>query len=104
MAYSDTTDQLPGENWAQSHSFGAETLQRPADASELRELILRGGPIRALGTRHSFTDLADTTGRLVSIERFPTDLVIDEDARTASFAPGIRYGNLATALEERGWA
>jgi xylitol oxidase len=104
MAYSDSTDQPAGQNWAQSHSFGAEIVQRPADAAELRELILRGGPVRALGTRHSFTDLADTTGRLLSIERFADDLVIDEDARTASFSPGIRYGDLATKLQARGWA
>ena len=104
MAYSDTTDQAAGQNWAQSHSFGAQTVQRPADATELRELILRGGPVRALGTRHSFTDLADTTGRLISIERFADDLVIDVDARTASFSPGIRYGDLATQLQARGWA
>ena len=104
MAYSDSEDQPAGQNWAQSHSFGALTVQRPADASEVRELILRGGPIRAVGSRHSFTDLADTVGRLVSLDRFEPDLVIDEDARTASFSPGLRYGDLATALQGRGWA
>jgi xylitol oxidase len=104
MAYSDSTDQPAGQNWAQSHSFGASTVQRPADAAELRELILQGGPVRALGTRHSFTDLADTTGRLLSVERFADDLVIDEEAQTASFAPGIRYGDVATQLQARGWA
>jgi xylitol oxidase len=104
MAYSEIEDQAPGENWARSHSFGAQVVQRPADATELRELVLRGGPVRALGTRHSFTDLADTSGRLVSIERFPTDLVIDEDARTASFSGGVRYGDLAEQLQARGWA
>jgi xylitol oxidase len=104
MAYSDSEDRPAGQNWAQTHSFGAETVQRPADAAEVRELILRGGPVRALGTRHSFTDLADTPGRLISLERFSADLVIDEDARTASFAPGLRYGDLATELQARGWA
>jgi alditol oxidase len=104
MAYSDSHNQAAGANWAQSHSFGAEVVQHPADAAEVRELILRGGPVRALGTRHSFTDLADTAGRLISLDRFADDLVIDEDARTASFAPGLRYGDLATQLQARGWA
>jgi alditol oxidase len=104
MAYSDSEDQPAGQNWAQSHSFAALAVQRPADASEVRDLILRGGPIRALGSRHSFTDLADTVGRLVSLERFAADLVVDEDARTASFSPGLRYGDLATQLQARGWA
>jgi xylitol oxidase len=104
MAYSDTEDQPAGQNWAQSHRFAALTVQRPADAAEVRELVVRGGPIRALGSRHSFTDLADTAGRLVSLDRFEVDLVIDEDANTASFSPGLRYGDLATQLQARGWA
>jgi xylitol oxidase len=104
MAYTERADRPTGANWAESHTFGATALQRPANASELRELILAGGPVRALGSRHSFTDLADTTGRLISLDRFATDLVVDEDARTASFAPGIRYGELATLLQARGWA
>jgi alditol oxidase len=104
MAYSDSMDQPAGQNWAQSHSFAALTVRRPQNASELRELILAGGPLRALGSRHSFTDLADTAGRLVSLDRFEPDLVIDEDARIASFSPGVRYGDLATGLQARGWA
>ena len=104
MAYSDTEDQPPGQNWAQSHRFAALAVGRPADARELRELVLRGGPIRALGSRHSFTDLADTAGRLVSLDRFEPDLLIDEDAGTASFSAGLRYGDLATRLQARGWA
>jgi alditol oxidase len=104
MAYSDSENRPAGANWAQSHNFGAQIVQRPGDAAEVRELILQGGPVRALGTRHSFTDLADTSGRLISLDRFPDDLEIDEDARTASFAPGLRYGDLATLLQARGWA
>lgn len=93
-----------GENWAQSHRFGATSLLYPTSAAEVRGAILAGGPVRALGSRHSFTDLADSPGRLVSLERLPVDLVVDTDARTASFSPGIRYGDLASLLQERGWA
>jgi xylitol oxidase len=104
MAYSNIEDQQAGQNWARSHSYGAGVVHRPADAGELHELILRGDQVRALGSRHSFTDLADTSGSLISLDRFEPDLVIDEEARTASFSAGIRYGDLATALNDRGWA
>ena len=104
MAYSDSNDQPAGQNWARSLNYGAVTLHRPADAAELAELVRRGDRVRALGSRHSFTDLADTSGSLVSLDRFEPDLDIDEDARTASFSAGIRYGDLATLLTERGWA
>jgi xylitol oxidase len=104
MAYDADNDRPAGMNWAGSHTYEAVGVQRPANAEELRELVLRGDRVRALGTRHSFNDLADTSGTLISLERFETDLVIDEGARTASFAPGLRYGDLATLLTERGWA
>ena len=104
MAYNDAEDRPSGVNWADSHTYGAASVQRPADPSEVRELILRGGRVRALGSRHSFNDLADTSGHLVSLERFATDLVIDARAQTVSFAPGLRYGDLATQLQDAGWA
>jgi xylitol oxidase len=104
MPYNVEEDRPAGHNWADSHDYVAQSVSRPADAGEVREIILAGGKVRALGSRHSFTDLADTSGRLVSLDRFATDLVIDEQALTASFSPGVRYGELATALTERGWA
>jgi xylitol oxidase len=104
MPYNDAEDRPAGTNWADSHTYVSAGVERPADAGEVRELIQRGGKVRALGSRHSFNDLADTTGHLVSLERFETDLVIDEEARTASFAPGLRYGDLAAQLNSRGWA
>ncbi len=104
MPYNNEYDVPSGTNWAESHTYLAAGVHRPADAAEVRELVLAGGRLRAIGTRHSFTDLADTPGSLVSLDRFETDLVIDADTRTASFAPGLRYGELATVLNDRGWA
>jgi xylitol oxidase len=104
MAYVDANNISAGANWAESHRYQAQTLQQPSTPGEVQELVLAGGPVRALGSRHSFTDLADTTGRLISLQRLELDLVIDEDARTASFSAGARYGELGTALQARGWA
>jgi len=67
-------------------------------------LVRGGGPVRALGTRHSFTDLPDTTGTLVSIAGIEDPPVLDETARTVDVPAGIRYGELAQWLHRRGWA
>jgi xylitol oxidase len=104
MAGSESTNTDAGFNWAGSHWFGARAVVHPASAAEIVELVRAGEPLRALGSRHSFTDLADTTGTLVSLDGLETDLVIDADARTAAFSPGIRYGELATQLQASGWA
>ncbi|NEM89805.1 FAD-binding protein [Galbitalea soli] len=93
-----------GSNWAEVYDYRAAALERPTSVDEVIRLVERGTPLRALGSRHSFNDLADTTGALVDLAGLPVDLVIDEEARTASFGAGVRYGELAALLEGRGWA
>jgi xylitol oxidase len=91
-------------NWAGNHTYAAQRLVRPQTVEELQELVARGEHVRALGTRHSFTDIADTTGTLVSLERIPPDPIIEPAQRIVSVGGGASYGALATALEEQGWA
>lgn len=68
--------------------------------------------VRALGSRHSFTDLTDIAdadggadgGVLVSGVDLPTTVEVDESARTARVAAHAAYGDVATRLQETGWA
>jgi hypothetical protein len=48
-----------GENWARSYTYRARSLARPRTIDELQEVVAGSSLIRGLGTRHSFTDLAD---------------------------------------------
>jgi xylitol oxidase len=57
-----------------------------------------------LGSRHSFNDIADTTGDLVSMARMPRVIEIDANARTVTVDGGIRYGELCQQLHEAGYA
>jgi xylitol oxidase len=57
-----------------------------------------------VGTRHSFNDLADTTGTLISVQGIDADPVLNPRARTVTVGAGATYGALASWLEERGWA
>jgi alditol oxidase len=98
------TTEAPGANWAGIYDYQAAGVLHPVDAGEVVAIVARGTKVRALGTRHSFSDLADSEGELVSIDRFQPDVVIDEGAQTASLSGGIRYGDLATVLQDRGWA
>jgi xylitol oxidase len=99
----DTTTDV-GSNWAGNYSYRAGALLRPTTVEELADLIRRGTPLRALGSRHSFTDIADTTGDLVSLENFDAAIEINADAQSVSASAGIRYGDLAEALQAEGWA
>ena len=99
---------VAGENWAGSHVFAAPALLEATTVAEVQDAVAAaatsGGRIRALGTRHSFTDLADTTGTLVTVTSIDPDPVLDVTARTVTVGGGIRYGVLAAWLEEQGRA
>lgn len=92
------------KNWAGNYEYRAASVARPRSVEELRDLVLGAPEVRALGTRHSFNDLADTPGLLISTGDLPGDIRIDEAARAVTVGGGVRYGDLAQALQEAGWA
>ncbi len=93
-----------GSTWAGSWDYRAAHLVTPSSIEALQDLVARTPRIRPLGSRHSFTSLADTTGVLVSLRDIPHDLVIDEVNETVTFSAGMLYGEVAAALEAHGWA
>jgi xylitol oxidase len=60
--------------------------------------------LRALGSRHSFNDIADTTGDLVSLRRMPRIFELDRVAGTVTVDGGVRYGELCEPLNDAGFA
>ncbi|WP_062070085.1 FAD-binding protein [Demequina sediminicola] len=94
-----------GANWAGTHFFGASAMVEARTITEVQETVsTTRGPIRALGTRHSFNDLADTAGTLITVTRIDPNPVLDTATQTVNVGAGIRYGELAVWLQERGWA
>jgi xylitol oxidase len=90
-------------NWAGNHPYRATRLHRPSSVDELRAIVARAPKIHALGARHSFNDVADSA-ELVSLEGIDPDIAIDHGARTVTVGAGIRYADLARALERAGLA
>ncbi|WP_062209628.1 FAD-binding protein [Demequina oxidasica] len=97
-----------GGTWAGTHQFVAAEVFVATTIVEAQEAVRRaastGTRVRALGTRHSFTDLADSSGTLVTVTGIAPDPVIDEAAMTVTVGAGVAYGNLATWLESQGFA
>ena len=89
-------------NWAGSHEYAAARIHQPTSVEQLQEVVAGARRVRALGTRHSFTDLADTDGDLVSTLDLPP--TVEVGASTVRVAAGVRYGDLAVRLHERGLA
>jgi len=94
----------PGSNWAGNIHYSADELVAPRTIPELQERVAGATRVRALGSRHSFNDIADSSGLMVSLGGLTGDVVIDATSRTVTFPAGMRYGDLAEVLERAGWA
>jgi xylitol oxidase len=70
---------------------------------ELRELVGSGRALRALGSRHSFTSIADGA-ELVSLDGLPGAVEVDRAAQTVSVPGHATYAELAEALTREGLA
>ena len=91
-------------NWAGNFTYGADAVHYPTSVADVQELVARLTRAKALGTRHSFNDVADCPGALVSLTKMAPDITIDEDAMTASVTGGTPYGVLAAGLQSQGYA
>jgi xylitol oxidase len=89
-------------NWAGNVTYTASGFLEPRTVEESQALVAETARIRALGTRHSFSRLADFDGVLLSTEHL--DRIVDIGERTVTVEAGIRYGELGAALREHGLA
>ncbi|MEV6848915.1 FAD-binding protein [Actinoplanes sp. NPDC051411] len=91
-------------NWAGNVVFGAKSVHRPTSVDEVRRLVSSGGPLRVLGSGHSFNRMADTTGGLISLASLPRVFEISANRRSVRVDGGVRYGELAPLLQAEGLA
>ena len=88
-------------NWAGNYTYRAGRLHRPSTLEQVREIVAAAPRVRVLGSRHSFSDIADST-ELVTLAGLPADVVVERAAGTVSFGAGMTYGDLAVALWQEG--
>jgi alditol oxidase len=91
-------------NWAGNIDFGAAAVARPESVDALRRVVAGSARIRALGARHTFSEVLATTGDFVRLDGLPPTVDIDPAARTASVAAGMRYAEVADVLHRAGFA
>jgi xylitol oxidase len=92
------------KNWAGNRSYHAARLLEPHSMDELQGIVRAGRSLKVLGSRHSFNDIADTTGDHVSLTGMPTIYQLDPDKRTVRVDGAVRYGELAVQLQADGFA
>ena len=91
-------------NWAGNVTFQAARVHRPTSVAEVQDIVANSPRVRAMGTGHSFSRIADTDGDLVSLAGLAPVMDIDADQATVTVAAGVRYGELAEHLHAAGYA
>jgi xylitol oxidase len=91
----------PESNWAGSYTYRARAIHEPATIEEVQEILAGAERIRVLGSRHTFSDIADSE-ELVSLAKLPPEIAID--GRSVSCGAAVRYGELAPVLDAAGLA
>ena len=91
-------------NWAGNVTYRASALARPTSVADLQQLVAATPRLTALGSTHSFNEIADTDAVQVTLAGLPPMLEIDETRRVVRVAAGMTHSQVAAGLEARGWA
>ncbi|MFC7787436.1 D-arabinono-1,4-lactone oxidase [Microbacterium sp. MAHUQ-60] len=91
-------------NWAGNLAYRASAVVHPGSIDEVSAALATGDPVRVLGTRHCFNDIADTVGTHIALDRMPAVIDVNEQRDAVRVSGALRYGDIAPALEAQGLA
>jgi L-gulonolactone oxidase len=103
-----TPDHHVWSNWARDQHCAPARIARPASEGELAQAVAdarrEGLSVRAIGSSHSFTDIACTDGLMVDTSELGR--VVDVDARSGrvTVGAGVKLRALGPLLAEHGVA
>jgi len=92
------------KNWAGNLTFSAEEFIEVESIPQLQKIVEKSQKLKVLGTGHSFSDIADTNGTLISLKKIPPEIEIDPISKSVSVNAGTSYSVLSRYLENNGWA
>lgn len=96
-------DIAPRKNWSGNYEYHTERLFVPHTLEETQQVVKSCDKLKALGTRHSFNGIADSSFNQISLKQFDT-MVLDEKAQTVTVGAGVVYGTLGPYLDRHGYA
>jgi alditol oxidase len=94
---------VPRENWAGTFHYSTNRVLQPVSVEQVQQAVNSVSSLRALGTRHSFNGIADSTVAQISTLGL-RDFKLDPAAKTVTVGAGLKYGDLAVQLDKAGFA
>src|SRR6202008_2008644 len=81
-------------NWAGNIEYSTDNIYGATSVEDVQRFVRAHNKFKTLGTRHCFNRIADSTTQLLTTPFASNDPVLDENARTISVGPGVRYGTI----------
>jgi xylitol oxidase len=101
-----STAQTTGDrrtNWAGNYTYGTNNLDSADTIEDVKRTIHNHSHLKALGARHSFNGIADSSEDQISLKHFD-QIELDAKAKTVTVGAGVTYGQLAPYIDTRGFA
>ena len=96
------------KNWAGNQIAHPLSIEKPRSDEELLATVVsareRGETVKVVGSGHSFTSIALTQGRLVSLENMSGIVGVDRDAQRVTVKAGTTLADLNVLLDQHGLA
>lgn len=92
------------KNWAGNLMYQAKHWYEPRNVEEIQQIVKEATHVRVVGSRHSFNDIADSDDTILSLGNLNRVLDFNQEKQTVTIEGGLRYGELSSFLEERGFA
>jgi xylitol oxidase len=92
------------KNWAGNLEYGTDRLYAANSLEQVQEFVKKQSKLKVLGTRHCFSNIADSRQNLLSLKAMDQVAALDPDAHTVTVAAGMSYGQLCPYLDSKGFA
>ena len=90
-------------NWAGNYTYSTRNLDLANTVEDVRHSVREHSHLKALGARHSFNGIADSTVEQISLKHFD-QIELNTKAKTVTVGAGVTYGQLAPYIDSRGFA
>jgi alditol oxidase len=90
-------------NWSGNYTYSTDRLHQPKTIADVQEVVKSCSKLRALGARHSFNGIADSTENQISLAHL-NQMDLNREAGTVTVGGGVTYSQLAPYLESQGYA
>ncbi|WP_090157145.1 D-arabinono-1,4-lactone oxidase [Dyadobacter soli] len=91
-------------NWAGNLEYSTDKLDLGKNLQQVQTIVKKYPQLKVLGTKHCFNDIADTKDQFITVVGAEEVMDLDTKNKTVTVNGGLKYGQLAPYLHEKGFA